>query len=65
MILSTKINQLIKSVDLLRTEMQNINSKLNSMESRLDKLKDKVENKQETFSEKILKKADIEEVIVY
>ena len=37
MTLGAKINQLIKSVDLLKTEMQNINS-------RLAKLEDKVEN---------------------
>ena len=64
MTLGTKIDQLMKSVDLLRIEVQNIYSKLDSMESRLAKLKDKVENKQETFSEKIFKKADIEEVSI-
>ena len=64
MTLRTKIDQLIKSVDLLRTEVQNINSKLDSMGSRLAKQEDKVENQQETFSEKILKKADIKEVSI-
>ena len=44
--------------------MQNINSKLDSMESRLAKLEDKVENQQETFSEKIFKKANIEDVSI-
>ena len=34
------------------------------MESRLAKLEDKVENQYETFSEKIFKKADIEEVSI-
>ena len=34
------------------------------MKSRLAKLKDRVENEQETFSEKIFKKADIEEVSI-
>ena len=64
MTLGTKIDQLIKSVDLLRAEVQNINSKLDSMESRLAKLEDKVENQQGTFSEKIFKNADIEQVSV-
>ena len=44
--------------------MQNIYSKLDSMESRLTKLEDKVENQQETFSEKIFKKARIKEVSI-
>ena len=64
MTLGTKIDQPIKSVDLRRTEVQNINSKLDSMESRLAKPEDKVENQQETFSEKIFKNADIKEVSV-
>ena len=51
MTLGTKIDQLIKSIDLLRTEVQNINSKLDSsMKSRLAKLEDKVKSQQETFS---------------
>ena len=62
MALSTKIDQLVMFVNLLRTEVQNINSKRDSKKSRLAKLEDKVENQQETFSEKIFKKADIEEV---
>ena len=62
--LGIKIDQLIKSVDLLRTEMQNIYPKFDSMESRLAKLEDKVENQQETFPEKTFKKADIEEVSI-
>ena len=57
--LGTKINQLIKSVDLFRSEVQNINSKLDSMESRLTKRKDKVEKQQKCFSEKKFKKANI------
>ena len=64
MTLGARIDQLIKSVDLLRTEVQNINSKLNSMESRLAKLENKVENQQETLSEKIFKKGDIEKVSI-
>ena len=64
MTLGSKIDQLIKSVDLLGAEVQNINSKLDSMELRLAKLEDKVENQQGTFSEKIFKNADIEQVSV-
>ena len=56
MTLGTKIDQLIKSVNLLKTEVQNINSKLDSVESRLAKLEDKVENQQETFLQKYSKK---------
>ena len=44
--------------------MQNITSKLDGIESRLAKLEDKVGNQQETFSEKIFKKMDIQEVSV-
>ena len=62
--LGTKNDQLIKSVDLLITEVQNMNSKLDRMKSRLAKLEDKVENQQETFSEKIFKKAEIQEISV-
>ena len=64
MTLGTKIDQLTKSVNLLKTEVQNINSKLDSMESKLAKLEDKVKNQQETFSAKKFKKTDIEEVSI-
>ena len=49
MTLRTKIDQFIKFVDLLRTEAQNINSKLDSVESRLAKLKNKIKKQQGKF----------------
>ena len=56
MTLGTKIDQLIKPVDLLRTEVQNTKSKLDSLESRLAKVEDKVETRKKLFLRKYLKK---------